>query len=60
MDMNLKTKHLTIRLSEEQNKKLADTLVIEQKTKSSFLRDILSDYIGGNKSEIDKQNQKEE
>jgi predicted DNA-binding protein len=58
MDMRgLKTKHLTIRLSEEQFKKLADTLVIEQRTKSSLLRDILSDYIDGNKGGIDKQNQ---
>jgi hypothetical protein len=56
--MSLKTKHLTIRLSEEQFKKLADTLVIEQKTKSSLMRDILSDYMDGNKSRIENKNQK--
>lgn len=53
--MSLKTKHLTIRLSEEQAKKLADTLAIEQRTKSSLIRDILSDYIDGNKRGMDKQ-----
>jgi len=56
--MSLKTKHLTIRLSEEQFKKLADTLIIEQRTKSSLMRDILSDYIDGKKSGIDRQNLK--
>ena len=58
IDMSLKTKHLTIRLSEEQFKKLADTLVIEQRTKSSLMRDILSDYIDGNKGGIDNRDQK--
>lgn len=58
MDMSLKTKHLTIRLSEEQFKKLADILLIEQRTKSVLLRDILSDYIDGNRSGIDKKHQK--
>jgi len=56
--MSKKTKHLTIRLSEEQFRKLADTIVIEQKTKSSLMRDILSDYMDGNKSSIEKKNQK--
>jgi len=56
--MTKKTKHLTIRLTEEQFKKLADTLIIEQRTKSSLMRDILSDYIEGNKVGIDKQNRK--
>jgi hypothetical protein len=58
MDMSLKTKHLTIRLSEEQFKKLADTVIIEQKTKSSFMRYILSDYIDGNENGIDKKHPK--
>jgi hypothetical protein len=59
MDMrSLKTKHLTIRITEDQFKKLADTLIIEQRTKSSLLRDLLSDYIKGNKSEMNRQNQK--
>jgi len=55
--MKRKTKHLTIRLTEDQFKKLADTLVIEQRTKSSLMRDILSDYMYGNKSGFDKQTQ---
>jgi len=54
--MSKKTKHLTIRLSEEQFKKMADTLVIEQRTKSSLMREILSDYMDGNKSGMGKQN----
>lgn len=57
INMSLKTKHLTIRLTGEQFKKLADTLVIEQRTKSSLMRDILSDYIDGNKNRIDKPTQ---
>ncbi len=55
--MTKKTKHLTIRLSEEQFKKLADTLVIEQRTKSSLMRDLLSDYIDGNKSGNERRHQ---
>lgn len=58
-DMSLKSKHLTIRLSEEQFKTLSDILVIEQRTKSSIMRDLLSDYMDENKRGIDKQNLKE-
>lgn len=58
IDMSKKTKHLTIRLSQELLKMLEDTLVIEQRTKSSLMRDILSDYMDGNKSKIDKRNEK--
>lgn len=54
--MTKKTKHLTIRLSEEQFKKLADTLVLEQRTKSALMRDILCDYIDGNYKRAEKQN----
>jgi hypothetical protein len=57
MGMIKKTKHLTIRITEEQFKKLADLLVIEQRTKSSLMRDILCDYMDGNKRGIDTQNQ---
>jgi hypothetical protein len=53
-----KPKHLSIRLSEEQFKKLADTLVKEQRTKSSLMRDILNDYMDANKRGNDNQNQK--
>jgi hypothetical protein len=59
MDMSLKTKHLTIRLSGEMFQKLAETIVIEQRTKSSIMRDLLSDYMDENKRGIDKQNLKE-
>jgi hypothetical protein len=55
IDMSLKTKHLTIRLSEEQLKKLTDVLMTEKRTKSSLLRDILCDYIDGNDGRINKQ-----
>lgn len=55
--MNKKTKHLTIRLSEEQDKKIADLLIIEQRTKSSLMRDLLCTYMDRNKNGFDKQNQ---
>lgn len=58
INMKKMTKHVTIRISEEQFKKLADTLVIEERTKSSLMRDILCDYIDGNKSRNEKRNQK--
>jgi hypothetical protein len=58
IDMSKKTKHLTIRLSEEQFRKLADTLVIEQKSKSLLMREILEDYLDRNKSRIEWKNQK--
>ena len=58
INMSLKTKHLTIRLTEAQFKKLAETLLIEQRTKSSLMRDLLSDYIDRNNSGINKQNKK--
>jgi predicted DNA-binding protein len=53
-----KPKHLSIRLSVEQFKKLADNLVIEQKSKSLLMREILEDYLDGNKRDINKQNKK--
>jgi len=52
-----KPKHLSIRLSVEQFKKLADNLVIEQKSKSLLMREILEDYLDGSKSRIDKPTQ---
>lgn len=51
-----KTKHLTIRLTEEQFKKLADVRINEQRTKSSLMRDLLSIYMDGSKNGSDKQN----
>jgi hypothetical protein len=57
IDMSKKTKHFSIRLTEEQFKKLGDILIIEQRTKSSLLRDLLCTYMDGNKNGSDKQNQ---
>jgi predicted DNA-binding protein len=56
--MEKKTKHLRIRITEEQFKKLADILVIEQKSKSLLMREILEDYLEGNKSGNDNQDKK--
>jgi hypothetical protein len=54
--MERKTKHLRIRITEEQFKKLADNLVIEQRTKSSLMRDILCNYLDMNYKRPEKQN----
>ncbi len=40
-----KTKKLTIRLSEVQLKKLTDTLIDEQITKSQIIREIIDKYV---------------
>jgi hypothetical protein len=40
-----KTKKLTIRLSEAQLKKLTDTLIDEQITKSQIIREIIDKYV---------------
>ena len=40
-----KTKKLTIRLSEVQLKKLTDTLIDEQMTKSKIIREIIDKYV---------------
>lgn len=48
-------KHIRIRLTTEQFRRLADVLITEQRTKSSLMRDILSDYLDGNKRGIYKQ-----
>jgi predicted DNA-binding protein len=54
MSMTKKTKHLRIRLSEEQFQKLADVLIIEQKTKSVLVRDAINDYLEGTEIRIEK------
>ena len=57
--MEKKTKHLRIRVTEEQFRKLADLLIEEQKNKSSLVRDILNKYIDENNiNKIVKQNMK--
>ena len=40
-----KTRKLTIRLSESQLKKLTDTLIDEQMTKSKIIREMIDKYI---------------
>ena len=51
--MDKLSKHLCIRISETQFKKLADILVDEQKGKSEIIRNIIHDYLKnhGNKAE---------
>lgn len=43
--MTNKTRHLRIRLSEEQFNRLAEALIIKHKTKSSLVRDAINDYV---------------
>jgi hypothetical protein len=56
MDMKKLTKHLRIRLTEEQVKKLADTIINEQENKSTVVRIALDNYLDGTDSKINKQN----
>jgi hypothetical protein len=56
--MTNKTKHLRVRLTEEQFNRLAEALIIKHKNKSSLVREALNEYIDGNKRGIDKQNNK--
>jgi predicted DNA-binding protein len=58
MGMTNKTKHLRIRLTEEQFNRLAEALIIKHKTKSSLVRDALNDYMDGTNNGVEKQNQK--
>jgi len=50
-------KHLRIRISEVQFRKLADVLILEQRSKSALLRGLLVDYLSGNYGYIDQQGQ---
>lgn len=52
------TKHLRIRLSKELSNKLEQVLIFEQRSKSSLVRDALTEYIEGNYSKIENQNKK--
>jgi metal-responsive CopG/Arc/MetJ family transcriptional regulator len=58
--MKKMTRHLRIRLSEQQDKYLTDLLVEEQKSKSSVIRDALQMYLGehNNRNESQKKNKK--
>ena len=40
-----KTKHLIVRISESQFKRLADALITEQRNKSTVVRDALDNYL---------------
>jgi metal-responsive CopG/Arc/MetJ family transcriptional regulator len=54
------TKHIRIRITEQQFKNLADLLVEEQKSKSAIIRDALNKYLVGHNStnEIQKERKK--
>ena len=43
--MNSKTKHLRLRITEEQFQRLADALIEEEKTKSALIREALQNYL---------------
>jgi len=43
--MNRKTKHLRLRITEEQFRRLADALIEEEKTKSALIREALQNYL---------------
>ncbi len=50
-------RHLRIRISEEQFRKLAEVAIIEQRTISSLIRDLLFEYLDGSALEIEHQDQ---
>ena len=56
--MSKKTKHLIVRISESQFKRLADAIITEQKNKSTIVRAALDHYMDGTDTRIEKQNQK--
>jgi hypothetical protein len=43
--MNKKTKHLRLRITEEQFRKLADALIDEERSKSALIREALQNYL---------------
>lgn len=51
--MKKMTKHIRIRITEQQFKNLADLLVEEQKSKSAVIREALSKYLVGHHSRND-------
>jgi hypothetical protein len=51
-----KTKHLIVRITETQVKRLADALITEQKNKSTIMREALDKYMDGSNKRLDKQN----
>lgn len=51
--MKKMTKHLRIRITEQQFRNLADLLVEEQKSKSAVIREALNKYLVGHHSRND-------
>jgi len=58
INMSIKSKHLIVRITESQFKRLADALITEQKNKSTIVRAALDDYMDGTDKGIDRKNQK--
>jgi metal-responsive CopG/Arc/MetJ family transcriptional regulator len=56
--MDKLTKHLCLRISETQLKKLADILVAEQMGKSELIRNIIQDYLKSNGNKVQWHNHK--
>ena len=50
-------RHLRIRITEEQFRKLAEVAIIEQRTISSIIRDLLSEYLDGSVAKTEHQDQ---
>ena len=55
MCMAKKTKHLRIRITESQFKKIADALLSEERNKSRLVRKALNCYLNKDISDITKQ-----
>lgn len=53
-----KTKHLIVRITETQVKRLADALITEQKNKSTIMREALDKYMDDSEGRIDTHNQR--
>ena len=51
--MNKKSRHIRIRITEDQFKKLSYSLIQEQMTKSSLIREVLNDYLEKNCRDTD-------
>jgi hypothetical protein len=45
INMNKKTKHLRVRVTEDQFGKLADALIDEERSKSALIREALQNYL---------------
>ena len=58
INMSIKSKHLIVRITESQFKRLADALITEQKNKSTIVRAALDDYMDDTDRGIDRKNQK--